>query len=108
MAYKDLPPQVSGVITRVRQSILVGAAAGNYTLTGVQKDHDKLLSVTLVKLTLAEGTPNTITWTVSNLTSEFSITAANTINNTSGTAGTGGFLIVQWYDKDYGFRSNPF
>ncbi len=108
MAFKGTPLQTSGLITRVRQSILVGAAAGNYTLTGVVKDHDKILQVLLVKLTLAEGTPNTITWTVSDLTAEFSITVANTINNTGGTAGTGGFLVVLWYDMDYGITAKVF
>jgi hypothetical protein len=108
MGFKGTPLQTSGLITRVRQNILVGAAAGNYTLSGVAKDHDKLLQVLLVKLALTEGTPNTITWTVSNLTSEFTISAANTINNTGGTSGTGGFLVVLWYDMDYGITTKVF
>jgi len=108
MAYKGTPLVPSGLITRVRQTFLVGAAAGNYTLTGIIKDHDKILQVTLVKLALAEGTPNTITWTASDLTSQFSITANDTINNTGGAAGTGGFLVVLWYDSDFGIGRRAF
>ena len=108
MPFKGLPLQTSGIITRVRQSILPGAPAGSYTLAGVRKDHDKILTVTLVKLALTEGAPNAITWTVADLSAEFSITASNTITNFGGTAGTGGFLVVQWYDQDFGIASKPF
>jgi hypothetical protein len=42
------------------------------------------------------------------LTSEFTITAANTINNTGGTATTGSLLVVQWYDADWGETAEAF
>lgn len=105
--HRDLPIQVTGVVTRVRQTILPGAAAGNYALAGVRKD-DRLLTVTLVKLTLTEGAPNTLAWTTADLSGEFTITANNTIANAGGTSGVGGFLVVQWYDQDFGFATRPF
>lgn len=40
------------------------------------------------------------------LTSEFSVTAANTINNSGGTATTSGWVLVAWYDSDYGEKAN--
>ena len=38
---------------------------------------------------------------MADLSSEFSITAADTINNTGGTATTGDLLLVFWYDDDW-------
>ena len=58
IAFKDLPLQASGIITRVRQAILPGAVAGSYTLAGIRKDHDRILTVTLVRLAPAEGALN--------------------------------------------------
>ena len=49
---------------------------------------DKLLLVQT--LALNTGAPNA----VADLTSEFSITAANKVNNTGGTATTGAFVAV--------------
>lgn len=96
----------TGVIPRVRRAELVGAAAGNHTLTGISVQNDRLLSVRSVTFTLTEGVPNTInTFAVADLTSEFSITADNTINNTGGTDTTGRLLIVEYYDYDYGETS---
>ena len=65
----------------------VGGAAGDLTATGV-KSTDKLLLVQA--LVLDTGAPNA----VSDLTSEFSITANNTVNNSGGTATTGAFVAV--------------
>lgn len=53
------------------------------------------------------GTAGTPAVTVANLTSEFTITAANTINNTGGTATVGDLLLVSWYDEDLGETTNP-
>jgi len=74
---------------------VAGAAAGNLTVTGITTD-DRLVSV--VGFILVEGAPNTLT--ILDLTSEFTITAANTINNTGGTASTAGMLFVTYLDKD--------
>ena len=84
---------VEGQITRFPGGIgqftfyAVGGAAGALTATGV-KASDKLLLVQA--LTLSAGAPNA----VADLTSEFSITADNTINNTGGTSTAGAFVAV--------------
>jgi len=65
----------------------VGAVAGNVTVTGV-KTTDKVLLVEA--LTLTAGAPSAVT----DLTSEFTITAANTINNTGGTTTAGSFVAI--------------
>lgn len=66
----------------LRQTIVAGAAAGNVTVSGI-KTTDKLVSV----LDIA-GT---------DLTSEFDITAVDTINNTGGTSSAGSFLLVTYW-----------
>jgi hypothetical protein len=73
--------------------------AGNHTVTGIATD-DVLLAVVAIKLTLSEGTPNTVAVSALNLTSGFSITGANTINNTGGTALTDAGGLVLWLDTD--------
>lgn len=83
----------------IKVTAIAEGAAGNHTVTGITTD-DVLLAVVGHKLALAEGTPNTITVTALNLTSEFTITAANTINNTGGTSLADGFVLVVWLDKD--------
>lgn len=68
-------------------AVVNGGAAGDITVTGIATT-DRLVSV------LSEDTTSGVT---SDLTSEFSITAANKINNTDGTATTGTKLIVTYY-----------
>lgn len=82
---------IEGAIPRdaFRQAVVAGAAAGNVTVTGV-KARDRLMSVLRVA-----GAGDAVT-DVTNLTSEFTITAANTINNAGGTATTSAKLIVTW------------
>jgi len=101
------PRGPSGLIPRVRFTFINGGAAGNHTLTGIAADgNDKLISVWQLNLTLNEAQPNTTnSWGPADLTSEFSITAANTINNTGGTATSGDLLVVIWYDHDWGLKS---
>lgn len=77
-----------GTITRVRTSYVVGAVAGPLTVTGIKKQ-DRIVSVWNIT-------------TPADLTSQFSISAANTITNAGGTATTGGVVAVTWYDKDLG------
>jgi hypothetical protein len=67
-----------------------GGAAGDHTVTGI-KTTDYLLSV-------MHWTPTTLV--PADLTSEFTISAANTINNTGGTATTGDFLVVYYIEAD--------
>ena len=73
------------------KAVVAGGAAGNFTVTGIQTA-DELLLVLHVA-----GAGSDVT-DIEDLTSEFSITAANTINNTGGTASTGGKLLVLYYD----------
>jgi hypothetical protein len=64
------------------QTLATGAAAGDITVTGILAD-DVLKSV----INLTDGT---------DVTSEFTVTADDTINNTGGTATTGDTLLVVW------------
>lgn len=74
-------------------------SAGGFTLPGI-KTEDVLLSVFAVTLVLGEATPNTIAFTTTDLTAEFTITADNSIDNTGGTDLTDMFAFVLWLDKD--------
>lgn len=65
----------------------IGGAAGDLTVTGV-KTTDRVLLVQ--SLALSAGAPSA----VADLTSEFTITAANTVNNTGGTSTAGAFVAV--------------
>lgn len=82
---------IEGAIPRdaVTQAVIAGGAAGAHTVTGI-KTRD-----TLVSVLRAVGGGVDVT-DVTDLTSEFSITAANTIDNTGGTATTGDKLIVTY------------
>lgn len=101
-------PQPSGIIPRVRITPVAGGAAGNLTLTGIRDGFDRILSVIHLTLTLTDGTPNvTLLWAMADLTSEFSIAADDTIDNTGGTATTTDLLLVMWYDADWGFETDP-
>ena len=71
----------------LKSLVATGAAAGNVTATGIAV-LDTLVSVVM----FAAGVP-------SDLTSEFTITAANVINNTSGTSTNGNKLVVLYFDK---------
>ena len=97
-------PQPTGIITRVRTDYLTGAAAGDVTLAGIKAGgEDRILRVLNLTLLLTDGTPNvTLSWTSADVTSEFSITADDTINNTGVTTSDTDLLIVVWYDGDYG------
>jgi adhesin HecA-like repeat protein len=71
----------------LRSRTVAGAVAGNLTVAGI-KTTDVLKVVHLVS---AAGP---------NLVAEFTITAADTINNTGGTSTAGGVVLVQWYAAD--------
>lgn len=72
----------------VKSTIIAGGAAGNHTVTGI-KAADTLVAVLHADFTDASETG-------ADITSEFTISAANTINNAAGTATTGGFLAVTY------------
>lgn len=81
----------------VRTTVIDGGAAGDHTVTGIAVG-DALRAVLDVDFTLAEGSPNTRTWAAADLSGEFSITGADTINNVGGTDTTGHILIVVYED----------
>jgi len=81
----------------VRTKVVAGGAAGNHTVTGIAVG-DALRSVLKLDFTLAEGAPNVRTWSVADLTSEFTVTATDTINNAGGTDTTGAILVVVFED----------
>ena len=75
----------------LRQVRIAGGGAGNHTVTGISfSPLDTLVSV-------LHHTPDTDS--MADLTSEFTVTATNTINNTAGTATTSDQLIVTYWDE---------
>ena len=84
----------TGINIRLRQIAVAGAVAGNVTITGIRVG-DNLKSVR--GFLLVEAAPPTIT--VLDLTSEFSITANDTINNAGGTSSATGILFVDYIDN---------
>jgi len=81
----------------VRTTVIDGGPAGNHTVNGIEVG-DALRAVLKLDFTLTEGTPNTRTWAATDLTSEFSITAGDTISNTGGTDNSGAVLVVVYED----------
>jgi NAD(P)H-dependent FMN reductase len=83
-----------GVLARglFKMAVVAGGSAGNRTVTGISTA-DELISV------LHFPGAGTAVTDIADLTSEFTITAANTINNAGGTASTGGKLLVQYLDR---------
>lgn len=75
---------------RIEIAVLTGGAAGPYTVTGITTD-DRLVMV-MSHSTTAHGP-------MTDRTSEFSISGANTITNTGGTDLTGENVIVYWGDR---------
>jgi hypothetical protein len=69
--------------------LVAGAAAGNVTVTGIATT-DQLQEVLYF---VGAGTAVT---DITDLTSQFTITATNTINNTGGTSSSGAKLLVRW------------
>lgn len=79
---------------------------------------DAAISVSGGTITLADGAAtfaatatDVVYWTAQgaeaavDLTSEFSISADDTLSNSGGTDTTGMTLIVRWYDADWGYTS---
>lgn len=79
----------AGYTRNTRYRFVAGGAAGNITVTGI-KTTDKLLDVRATDGTLQD------------ISGEFSITAANTINNTGGTSTATKVLLVRWVTEDAG------
>ncbi len=72
-----------------KHALIAGAAAGDFTVTGIKTTDTLNMVLQFV------GAATTMT-TVADLTSEFTISASNTINNTAGTPSTGDKLLVLW------------
>lgn len=70
----------------LKSRTVAGAAAGNLTVTGI-KVGDKILCVQPVSVASAE------------LTGEFTVTAADTINNTGGTSSATQTVLVMWLTR---------
>ncbi len=77
--------KIEGSIPRdaIRVAIIDGGAAGDHTVTGIKVRDDLVAVIRHVD----DGA-------ISDLTSEFSISAADTLNNASGTATTDNQLLV--------------
>ena len=86
LLYVDIPT----VKPHLKVTLAAGGAAGNITIAGIAVGDD---IVFVGHLTTAAAIA-----TLGDLTSEFSITAANTINNAAGTATTDDQLMVIWED----------
>lgn len=71
-----------------KMALIAGGAAGDHTVTGIAAADE------LVAVWEQDGTSGLLT----DLTDEFSISAADTINNTDGTATSGDKLIVVYLD----------
>ncbi len=83
----------------LRVSLVTGGAAGPLTLTGIKAPTGKDFAGRgdqLIAVIESNGTTGLLT----DLTSEFSISADDTIDNTGGTATTADTLLVIWNDQD--------
>lgn len=89
--------QESLIWPRLRFGVIAEGAAGNHTVTGIRPE-DKLIAVVGFTVVLSEGAPNTIAITAQDLTSEFTISADDTINNTGGTSLVDGWALVVYLD----------
>lgn len=74
----------------IKMALVAGAVAGNVTVTGIATA-DSLIGV----LHLPDGGAIDA---MADLTSEFTITAANTINNAAGTSSASGALLIFYQD----------
>lgn len=85
----------------INKAIIDGGAAGNHTVTGI-KTTDTLVAVLQIDVASDTGTSASgdKVQAIADLTSEFTISAANTINNTGGSATTGDKLLVLYRRKD--------
>ncbi len=87
----------------LRIRIVNGGSAGNITVPGIAVG-DVIEQVTAAAYTINSGTPADddpidLTSSVGDVTSEFSITAANTINNTGGTDTSANILTVLYWQS---------
>lgn len=84
--------KLGGNVPKLKISLVLGGAAGNLAVAGIRPGMN-ILSV--VAFGLTEGAPNTFSG-LADLTSEFTITANDTINNTGGTSTADKLVIVHY------------
>lgn len=75
----------------LKVTLVAGGSAGNHTVTGIEVG-DEIVFVGHFSTAAAIAT-------LGDLTAEFSVTAADTINNTSGTDTSSDQLQVIWIDR---------
>ncbi len=85
------------IVPPIKTFLVGGGTAGNHTVTGITTA-DKILGVSSMHIDATSL--STVAFTVADLTSEFTVGAANTINNTSGTDTTDALLLVTYADYD--------
>lgn len=86
-------PLADAAISEAAGVVTIADGAATFVLAATD-----VVTVIASPASTTQGTP-------ADLSTEFSITAADTINNTGGTASTGGLLLVEWYDEDYGWAA---
>lgn len=79
------------VIPYIKTMLCAGAVAGDVVCAGIKKD-DQLISVVAFTFPAAGAVPTGMV----DLTSEFTATAADTINNTGGTSTANKGVLVTW------------
>ena len=88
----------------LRMAVVNGGAAGNLTVTGISTDDiiERIYAAafTINAATPADNSPIDLTASAGDLTSQFSITAANTINNAGGTSTASNVVFVLYWDAD--------
>jgi hypothetical protein len=88
---------ITATASSLKQAVISGGAAGAHTVTGIAAS-DRLVSVVRLDVEVDTGTSasGNKVQAASALTSEFAVSAANTIDNTGGTNTTGDLLLVTW------------
>lgn len=86
--------ELTGIAPDLKFAVIDGGAAGNHTVTGIRLGE----VLYLVLAFLRPAGPGDVSG-ISNLTSEFTISADGTINNTGGTATTDDQILVMWAAK---------
>lgn len=77
----------------IKVTVVDGGAAGDHTVTGIAVE-DQLIAILHI-----EGSGTALTG-AADLTDEFTISAADTINNDAGTSSADGVLVVVYNDQD--------
>jgi len=94
--WTELARGIIGSIDSIKFALIAGGAAGDHTITGIEVG-DELISIEyLISVTILAVS---VIASDNNLTSQFTISADNTINNTGGTNTSAGILRVMWIDR---------